>query len=68
MSLKTVHIIFITASVLLAVGFGLWALNHYATAGSIGYLLTGILSVVSGVVLVVYGKRFLQKLSHISYL
>ena len=68
MSLKTVHIIFITASVLLAAGFGLWALNHFAAAGGIGYLLTGVLSILSGVVLVVYGKKFLQKLSHISYL
>ena len=68
MSLKTVHIIFITASVLLALGFGGWALNHYAASGGLGYLLTGVLSLISGVVLVVYGKRFLQKLSHISYL
>ena len=31
-------------------------------------LIMGVLSLITGIVLVVYGKRFLQKLKHVNYL
>jgi len=68
LSLKTVHILFIAISTLLAFGFSLWAFNLYAATGQVAYLITGIVSLLFGAILIVYGKRFLQKLKHVSYM
>jgi hypothetical protein len=69
MSLKAFHIIFVTACVLLAFGFGAWLLNEYfANGGSLSYLVFGMVSFVTGVGLIVYGRYFLKKLKHVSYL
>lgn len=68
MSLKAIHIIFITCSTLLAFGFGAWELNRYSTTQSVGDMTLGVLSLVSGVGLIWYGKYFLKKLKNISYL
>ncbi|MEO8429726.1 MAG: hypothetical protein ABI651_21775 [Verrucomicrobiota bacterium] len=69
MSLKAFHIIFITASTLLAFGFGAWSLAVYFTAngGTLDFVL-GSASVGAGIALIVYGKYFLKKLKNISYL
>lgn len=54
MSLKWFHIFFISLSVIVAVGFGLWGIfNHY--------VLLGVLSLVVAAGLVVYGNYFLRK-------
>jgi len=69
MSLKAFHIIFITASTLLAFGFGAWSLVGYFTASSGRIdLILGLASVSAGIALIVYGKYFLKKLKNISYL
>ncbi len=69
MSLKTVHIIFIICSTLLAFGFGAWSLNNYFSGDkATSDLVTGILSIVGGIALIVYGIYFLKKLKNISYL
>jgi hypothetical protein len=68
MSLKAFHLIFIVASVLLTVAFGIWGINQYASGGPRSDLLMGIVSLLMGIGLVVYGKYFLRKLKHISYL
>lgn len=68
MSLKAFHIVFITASVLLAFGFGAWSLVGYSDNGRIGDLLFGISSVAIGIGLIAYGRYFLKKLRNISYL
>ena len=39
MSLKSFHIFFITVSIALAIGFGVWAVIEYAGQGSATYLL-----------------------------
>jgi hypothetical protein len=69
MSLKAFHIIFITASTILAFGFGAWSLIEYFTlkSGALDLIL-GSASVGAGFALIVYGKYFLKKLKHISYL
>ncbi|MFO1500722.1 MAG: hypothetical protein U1G07_20445 [Verrucomicrobiota bacterium] len=69
MSLKAFHIVFVVASTLLAFGFGLWAIQQYRIGdGSPGELALGIGSVTVGFVLICYGRYFLRKLKHISYL
>lgn len=68
MSLKAFHVIFIAASILLAFGFGIWALNAHASEDSTANLVMGIVSLLSGVALIEYGRRVLKKLKHISYL
>lgn len=68
MSLKAFHIVFITASVLLAFGFGAWSLVGYLDTGRWVDLVYGTVSVGIGVGLIVYGRYFLKKLRDISYL
>lgn len=55
MGIKNIHIILITASILLALGFGAWAINH-------DYALLGYGSLILAVGLIVYGIQFIKKL------
>jgi hypothetical protein len=68
MSLKTLHIVFITAAILLVLGFAAWSFHNYSISKAKGDLFWGILSAVSTIGLVWYGKYFLKKLKNISYL
>ena len=69
MSLKAVHIIFITASCLLAFGFAGWCLKSFFSGeGLTRDLVFGIGSLVTGVGLIVYGRYFLKKLKDVGYL
>ncbi len=69
MSLKAFHLIFITASCVLAFGCGIWGLKSYFSAeGKTLDLLFGIGSLVVGVGLIVYERYFLKKFKGVSYL
>lgn len=68
MSLKAFHIVFVTASVLLCLGFGAWNLVNYRESGARGDLGFAIGSLVATVALLVYGWYFLKKFKKISYL
>ena len=68
MSLKAFHIVFVTASIVLAVLFGIWSLVNYSHDGTLKDLLFGIGSLIVGVALVFYEKYALKKLKNISYL
>ena len=69
MSLKAVHVIFVTAALLLTAFFGGWAWHEYASPqGTRAHLIYGLLSIIAFLGLIVYGKYFLKKLKHISYL
>lgn len=68
MSLKALHIVFVTASMLLCVVFGVWALNAYRDEGGATELWYAIGAGVLFVVLAVYGWFFLKKLKSVSYL
>ncbi|HEY1171164.1 MAG TPA: hypothetical protein VGH19_07355 [Verrucomicrobiae bacterium] len=68
MSLKAFHVVFVTASILLSLGFGGWALNGYFQEGGNLNLGLGVGAMVLAVGLGVYGRYFLKKLKHISYL
>ncbi|MBO6573889.1 MAG: hypothetical protein JJ896_00610 [Rhodothermales bacterium] len=62
MSLKTLHIVFITLSALLAGGSAVYALM--TVDGVMGFVWAA-LAVASGVGLVVYGRRFLEKMKQL---
>lgn len=68
MSLKTFHIVFVTVSTMLALGFGIWACREYRVSGDGTTLLAGVGSLLVAVALVVYGFWFLRKLKWVSYL
>jgi len=68
MSLKAFHIVFIAASILLALGFAAWSLSNYFKDRRTLDLVFGLLSLAAGVSLVIYGKYVLRKLKNISYL
>ena len=69
MSLKAIHLVFICASTLLALGFSGWGFNQYfSPEGTRVDMAYGVGSAVAGVGLVVYGAYFLKKLRNVSYL
>jgi hypothetical protein len=69
MSLKSFHLIFITAASALAFGFGVWELKQYwSPEGRTADLATGLGSVLVGVALILYERYFLKKLKKVSYL
>jgi hypothetical protein len=68
MSLKAFHIVFVTASIVLALLFGIWSLLNYFHEGTQSDLLFGIGSFAVGAALVFYERYALKKLKDISYL
>jgi len=68
MSLKAVHIFFISVSVLLAIGFSGWLFQQYQANGNNMFVVFSFLSLMSGISLVFYGIRFLKKLKHVSFI
>ena len=61
MSLKGFHVVFVTASVLLAFGFAAWCFEA-APAPGVGRLVTGAAAVLVGLVLVAYEAWFVKKM------
>ncbi len=61
MSLRAVHIVFISLSILLALGFAGWEVQRYVESGERLELTAGIVSFGVAVGLVVYGMYFLKK-------
>lgn len=66
MSLKALHLVFITASCLLAFGFAAWC--FFSPERSARDVVYGIGSVAVGVGLIFYGRYFLKKLKDVGYL
>jgi uncharacterized membrane protein HdeD (DUF308 family) len=54
MGIKNIHILLISASSLVSLLFGYWALNHNYTG--LGYVSLGL-----GIALIVYGIQFIKK-------
>ena len=61
MSLKLVHIIFITVATLLALLFAGWCAREYMAQKKDLYIGMGGTSLLAAVALVVYGVRFVRK-------
>ena len=69
MSLKAFHIFFIGLSALASFGFGAWLIDGYSSpTASVEYLFWGVLSLIAGGGLVLYGIRFLKTMKHVSFL
>ena len=68
MSLKTFHLIFVIASILLGLGVGGWGVQEYRTYGELGPLVIGIIFFAMGIGLFFYGRRMLKKTKNIGYL
>jgi hypothetical protein len=64
MSLKAFHLIFITVSIALAFGFGVWL----ACQGGLLDLIFAAVSIGIGVGLIFYERYFLKKTKNLSYL
>jgi hypothetical protein len=62
MSLKAFHLLFVTASAILAFGFGAWGIDAYVSRGEGGNLLLALLGLLFGAGLVVYGIMVRTKL------
>lgn len=67
MSLKAFHIFFVAVATVTVFGFGVWGVYIFMTESDPSYLLMSVLSFASGVALIIYGIKFLQKLKNISY-
>lgn len=61
-SLKAFHLVFISVSTILAVGFAVWALDDYRVNGGAASLIGGGISALAAGVLPVYGRWFMRKL------
>ena len=68
MSLKAFHLVFVVASVALCLVFSAWGFSDFRQGGETSGLVWGVLGLLGAVGLVVYGRYFLRKLRHISYL
>jgi len=61
MSLKAIHLIFVTLLTSLSFGFAAWA---FASSR----ILFGSFGIVTGILVIIYGVYFLKKLKKISFL
>ncbi len=61
MSLRLVHLLFISISVVLTAFFAAWAGGQYRAEHELVYLATALVSLATGAGLVVYGKAFQRK-------
>jgi hypothetical protein len=69
MSLKTFHLIFITASIILAFGCGAWWLKEFLSdPASLAGLFSGVLSIAFGVGLIFYERFAAHKFNTVAIL
>lgn len=69
MSLKAIHLVFVTVFSTMAFGCAVWKwTDYYAPQGRAADFWYGLGSFVVGVAVVIYGRLFLKKLKNVSYL
>ncbi|MFO1511471.1 MAG: hypothetical protein U1F83_00915 [Verrucomicrobiota bacterium] len=68
MSLKAVHLIFVSALLSLCFGAGAWKFRQYRQEQAATDLVWAIVAMLLGVAVIVYGRYFLKKLKHLNYL
>jgi uncharacterized membrane protein len=68
MSLKAFHLVFISISTLMAVGFGGWCVAQFFSRGGGGYIVSAGLAILAGAGLVVYGIRFARRWKDVSFI
>lgn len=62
MTLRTVHLIFVLAVVIVCDLFGAWAVHEHGQRGGFGILMLGIMSFVVGFAAIAYAIGFVRKL------
>jgi hypothetical protein len=68
MSLKAIHLIFVTLLTVLTLGCGVWKLRSYfSEASASGDLWWAVISFLAAIAVVCYGRYFLKKLKAISF-
>jgi hypothetical protein len=68
MSLKALHIVFVSSSILLCFFLGGWLVVEYKRTQDVTDIIFGILSWLAGLTLIWYAKAILRKLKRISFL
>lgn len=68
MSLKAVHLVFVTILSGLCAGVSVMKLRQYRAAGNTADLIWGVAALLALVAVVIYGRYFLKKLKQHSYL
>ncbi len=68
MSLKAVHLVFVTALSALAFGFAAWSFRNFYITSVPSDLAWGTGSALAGIAVIVYGIKVFKKLKHLSYL
>ncbi len=68
MSLKAFHLFFIALSVLLCIGFAVWALDRYSATQAAEYLVVAPVSFLTAAALGWYGIMFVRKMKHLPVL
>jgi DNA-binding transcriptional regulator of glucitol operon len=68
MSLKALHIVFVTSSILLCFFLGGWLMENYQRSKDVTDIIFGVISWLVACTLIWYAKAILRKLRQISYL
>ena len=61
MSLRAFHLFFIAVSVILTAFVAAWAVGQYQALHDVTYVVTTVVSLISGAGLVIYGAAFQRK-------
>lgn len=67
MSIKAFHFVFITLSILLCWLFAYWCFAAQIAKGHLLYQTAGPVSVVCGFALILYGRKFQQKMRRLNH-
>lgn len=62
MNIKNIHLVFISASILLALFFAVWSWGHAAQQGTDVYKTVSFVSVITALALIVYAFFFFKKM------
>jgi len=68
MSLKSVHIFFVLCTTLLTVVLAVWNYMNWVNFGEISSLIYMVISILCGLIAIVYGKKFLVKFKDLSFM
>jgi hypothetical protein len=66
MSLRAFHLFFISISILLAFGFGIWGVRSFSTGGDTTNMFMGVGSFILGAGLIIYGIKVRRKLKQVT--
>ena len=68
MSLKSVHIFFVLCTTLLTMVLAVWNYFNWLNFGEMFSLVYMVISILCGIVVIGYGKKFLVKFKDLSFM